>query len=120
MNTGKSTLIREIMREEPVPETNLMVTYRQTQASDAHGKNRDFSHYNELKQIRGRLDGDTLVEALADRKLFPRIICQVDSLSGLLSEDAGIPAFDLVVLDESESILLHLSAETLRERHMVV
>jgi hypothetical protein len=36
-----------------------------------------------------------------------------------LLEDVGAPAFDLIVLDESESIFAHLSAETLRERHTV-
>ena len=120
MGSGKSTLLRAIFDEEPSPRSVLYATYRQTQASDAHGKNRDFSHYNELKQMRGRQVGNTYIEPLQDRELYPRIICQVDSLPRLLLEDVGAPAFDLVVLDESESIFAHLSAETLRARHNVI
>jgi hypothetical protein len=118
--TGKSTLLWAIINESPTLKTALMVTYRQTQASDAHGKNRDFSHYNELKQKRGRLDGGTFIEPLADRELFPHVICQVDSLPRLLIENVGAPSLDLVILDESKSIFAHLSAATFRERHTVI
>jgi hypothetical protein len=120
MGSGKSTLLQAIHGEEPKPQTELIVTYRQTQARDAAGKNRDFSHYEDLKQARARQAGTRLIEPLADRELYPRVICQVDSLPGLLAEDEDAPAFDLLVLDESESILAHLSADTLRERHVVV
>jgi hypothetical protein len=120
MGSGKSTLLRAILDEEPRPESVLYDTYRQTQASDAAGKNRDFSHYSDLKQMRGRQVGDRVIEPMADREMYPRVICQVDSLPRLLLENAAAPAFDLVILDESESIFAHLSAATLRERHNVI
>ncbi|GAQ78155.1 hypothetical protein KFL_000090020 [Klebsormidium nitens] len=113
MDTAKSTTTRAILQEPPRPETALAITYRQTQASDAAGKNPDFAHYGELKTKRGREVGERFVEPLADRELYPRVICQADSLRGLVGDDARVPAFDLVILDESESILAHLSADTL-------
>ncbi|GAQ92784.1 hypothetical protein KFL_011360020 [Klebsormidium nitens] len=120
MDTAKSTTTRAILNEPPRPETALAITYRQTQASDAAGKNPDFAHYGELKTQRGREVGGRFIEPLADRELYPRVICQVDSLPGLLGDDARAPAFELLILDESESILAHLSADTLSARHFVI
>ncbi|GAQ93142.1 hypothetical protein KFL_013210020 [Klebsormidium nitens] len=120
MDTAKSTTTRAILQEPPQPETALAITYRQTQASDAAGKNPDFAHYRDLKTRHGRSLGDLVIEPLADRELYPRVICQVDSLPGLLGNDGRIPSFDLVILDESESILAHLSADTLSSRHIVI
>ncbi|GAQ90991.1 hypothetical protein KFL_007110030 [Klebsormidium nitens] len=121
MGSGKSTLLQALLAEEPEPETVNMASYRRTQALDAQGKHKDFSHYEVLKQADGREVGGRFIRPLAHRELHPRVICQVDSLPGLLAEDdEDAPAFDLLVLDESESILAHLSANTLRERHTVI
>ncbi|GAQ89675.1 hypothetical protein KFL_005490050 [Klebsormidium nitens] len=120
MGTGKSTVTRAILEEPPRPHTALMITYRQTQASDAAGSNPDFAHYCDLKTTCGRVAGDHVIKPLADRELYPRVICQVDSLPWLLGDDARAPAFDLLILDEIESILAHLSADTLSERHVVI
>ncbi|GAQ92938.1 hypothetical protein KFL_012130020 [Klebsormidium nitens] len=120
MDTAKSTTTRAILQEPPRPETALAITYRQTQASDAAGKNPDFAHYGELKTKRGREVGERFIEPLADRELYPRVICQVDSLRGLVGDDSRVPAFDLVILDESESILAHLSADTLSVRTVII
>ncbi|GAQ86657.1 replication origin binding protein [Klebsormidium nitens] len=120
MDTAKSTTTRAIIQEPPRPETALAITYRQTQASDAAGKNPDFAHYGELKTKRGREVGERFIEPLADRELYPRVICQVDSLPRLLGDQACAPAFDLVILDESESILAHLSADTLSYRQVII
>jgi hypothetical protein len=120
MGSGKSTLLCTIVDEEPTPKTVLYMTYRQTQASDAAGKFADFAHYNDLKQMRGRQVGNHFIKPLGDRELFSRVICQVDSLPGLLAEDEGASAFDLLVLDESELIFAHLLADTLRERHTII
>jgi hypothetical protein len=117
MGTGKSTLLQALMSEQPRPRTALMITYRQTQASDAHGKNTDFFHYNHLKDLSGRFVDDSMfIEALADRDRFPRVICQVDSLFRLLVGGRLVTSFDLIILDESESIFSHLSAATLKTR----
>jgi hypothetical protein len=121
MDTGKSTMVRQLSSEEPKPKTKLMVTYRQTQASDAHGKNPEYFHYNDLKSLPGRFNEQGLfVEALADRERYPDVICQFDSLPGLIAAGRFVPRFDLVILDEIESILSHLSASTFRNRHSTV
>ncbi|GAQ92950.1 hypothetical protein KFL_012190010 [Klebsormidium nitens] len=120
MGTGKSELVKRIKAEEPVPQKILLVTYRQTQASDAHGKNPEFAHYADLKALPSQLNeqGD-FVAPLADRVRFPKVIVQVDSLYHLLDESKVVDSFDLVILDESESNLAHLSADTLSNRHRI-
>jgi hypothetical protein len=121
MGSGKSTLLAALLAEVSRFKKVCMLTYRRTQALDAAGKHQTFSHYEDLKQADGRMLGDRYVHPLADRELHPRVIVQLDSLPGLLPEDdEDAPAFDLLVLDESESILAHFSADTLRERHRVI
>jgi hypothetical protein len=121
MDTGKSTLVKQMFAEEPAPKTILLVTYRQTQAADAHGKNPDFDHYVDLKGMPDQLNEEgILVAPLADRVHFSKVIVQLDSLQGLLADSRVVQSFDLVVLDESESILFHLSADTFANRHRTV
>ena len=121
MDTGKSTMVKQLSSEEPRPKTKLMVTYRQTQASDAQGKNPEYFHYNDLKSMPGRFNEQGhFVEALADREQYPNVICQFDSLPGLIAAGRFLAPFDLVILDEIESILSHLSASTFRNRHLTV
>jgi hypothetical protein len=122
MGSGKSTLLAALLAEVSRFKKVCMITYRRTQALDAAGKHQTFSHYEDLKQADARMLGpNRSIQPLADRELHPRVIVQTDSLLGLLAEDEeDAPAFDLLVLDESESILAHLSADTLRERHRVI
>src|SRR3569623_384617 len=112
MGTGKSELVKRGKAEEPVPQKILLVTYRQTQAADAHGKNPEFAHYADLKALPSQLNEQgALVAPLADRVRFPKVIVQFDSLNHLLADSRVVDSFDLVILDESESILAHLSAD---------
>jgi len=52
---------------------------------------------------------------LDNRDKYPRVVLQIDSLDKLTSAKWSAPQFDYVVIDEIESLLLHLSAKTLKE-----
>jgi hypothetical protein len=95
--TGKTKLIKQIITEYDLKRV-LFVSYRKTLSSDIHGcfKELNFNIYtnNNFKS--------------------DRFICQIDSLHKLI--DFDIPSYDLVILDEIESILNHFNAETLRDK----
>jgi hypothetical protein len=121
MDTGNPTMVKQLSFEEPKPKTKLMVTYWQTQASNAHGKNPEYFHYNDLKSLPGRFNEQGLfVKALADQERYSDVISQLDSLPSLIAARRFFQQFDLIILDEIESILSHLSASTFWNRHLTV
>ena len=48
----------------------------------------------------------------------PRLICQIESLHRIESDSMGFKPYDLVVMDESETILKQLDSETTHGRNM--
>lgn len=80
-----------------------MCTHRQTLAKEIGRKlkDKDFVCY---------LDEQG---SLADRGKYPRVICQLESMHRLLEGGFRIPQFDLIVIDEVESVLRHLSSATM-------
>ena len=109
MGSGKSTLLDAIMRRLIALDpgvTVLMVTYRQSLAMEhvrklrAHG----FVSYLDYTTEADR-------RTLADRVACPRVICQLESLSRL-SDVRMLPKFDVVVADETESMLRHFASPT--------
>ena len=53
------------------------------------------------------------VPGLANREAYPRVVCQLDSI-WRFENDIEIPEFDLIVCDEIEMLLNHISADTLK------
>jgi hypothetical protein len=104
MGTGKSTWLHSVIDRLLPSVSILVVTFRQTLAIEQertlgrHG----FANYLNVTQD------------LHDRKKYPRIICQVDSLWKLGSHVRFAPTFDLVILDEVESILRHHASPTIK------
>ena len=106
MGTGKSTMLDELFGRLPPAATILMVTYRQSLAMEHVRKLR---RHGFVSYLDFRTEGER--EALADRRRCPRVICQVESL-WRLSGVRTIPMFDVVVMDESESLLRHFASPT--------
>lgn len=106
-NTGKTTLIKNILAIYD-PKRVLIVTSRQTLTNDLYG---NFESYGVRSYMEKFYDAD-------------RIICQIESLPKLLDDDPfvdtmEIPSYDLVILDEIESILAHFRSDTLKEKEGV-
>lgn len=101
MGTGKSYLLTSLMEEVPASYTVLVISYRQSLAYNLADKLPHFHNY---------LDGGDL----SNRTLYPRIICQLDSLERLTPSSRQLPVFDFIVLDEVESLLNHFSSRTLK------
>lgn len=100
-NTGKTVAIKKII-EEMDPKRILFVTYRQSLTNDLYGV---FKKYNVASYMNRDFGCD-------------RLICQVESLPKLLNdlEDNLIPSYDLIIIDEIESVLGHFSSPTIKDK----
>jgi hypothetical protein len=106
MGSGKSTFLDAFLSELGPDASVLVVTYRQSLA------------YEHVRKMRGHgfvsyLDWPSSERPdLSDRAAYPRVICQIESLHLLSEGPCMLPSFDVVVLDESESLLRHFSSTT--------
>ena len=103
MGTGKTELITEKYIKINNPKRILWLSVRQSYANS----------------IESRLlkSGLTFVNYQKEKKTFhnkDRIIVQIESLKYLLNEP--LKPFDLIVMDEIESILSHFSSDTMNEK----
>jgi hypothetical protein len=103
MGTGKTTLVRSLLTELFPGRTVLVVTYRQTLAHESVRKLGDLGFVNYM-DVNGPLD---------DREQYPRVVCQIESLPRLGKYGISTPKFDLVILDEIESVLRHFGSPTI-------
>lgn len=92
-DTGKTTLIENILSKYKC-ERVLYITYRQSLARAFHAKFKAFANY---------LDGDFMAN---------KQIIQLDSIYKLTEQP-----YDLVIIDEIESVLAHLTAGTIKNKH---
>lgn len=101
-DTGKTRLIYKILNEFGF-EKVLFISYRQTLTNELFGS---FKQLN----VKSYLDGDYNHD---------KVICQIESLYKLIPDDPFsdqellIPSYDLVILDEVESILNHFRSTTI-------
>ena len=94
-----------MISEFPANSTVLVLTYRQSLAYELAGSKlgKDgFVNYQDVQELHNRV-------------LYPRVVIQVDSIDRLTPDRWSTPQFDYVIIDEIESLLLHLSAKTLKE-----
>lgn len=103
-NTGKTQTLKHLIAEYE-PHSILFVTSRQSLAYNLQGsfENEGVSNY---------LDGDYSAD---------RLICSLDSLNKLMKKDLlrnkwYVPYYDVVVLDEVESIMAHFESNTLTNK----
>ena len=105
INSGKTRFVHKIIDQFKFKRI-LMVSYRQSLTNDLYGS-------FEIHKFKSYLDGFYGAD---------RIICQIESLHKLNCnlfdgfESNEIPEYDLVILDESESILNHFRSVTINEK----
>ncbi|PNH01594.1 putative helicase [Tetrabaena socialis] len=105
MGTGKTTFLDDLLTSlDSARPSVLIVTYRQSLASEHARKMRSHGLVSYLDVGH---DQD-----LTDRTLFPRVICQIESLGRLSGASRLVPDFDIIVLDEVESVLRHYASPT--------
>jgi len=104
--TGKTCTIKSIISEYE-PKRILFVSYRQSLSREFLGSFRQFGFQSYFDSNYG-----------ADR-----FICQIESLSKIINSQEPFqekpPKFDLVILDEIESILNHFKSTTIKDKHGV-
>ena len=95
--TGKTKLLQKIINDFNVKKV-LFISYRKTLSNDLHGN---------FKDLNFQIYTDNKFKA-------DKLICQVDSIHKI--SDWDVPTYDLVILDEIESVLNHFSATTLDQK----
>ena len=108
MGSGKSTMLDALLERVGADKTVLVVTYRQSLALEHKRKlaRKGFVSY---------LDADVTPQDLRRRDRTPRVICQIESLHRLAQHPCMrylTSGFDIVVLDEVESLLRHFMSPT--------
>ena len=113
--SGKTTFMQRLIKERN-PERVLFITYRQTLARDIM---RNF----------GKLGFKNYLDSYDQPNVWqsPRLIVQIDSLMNLLLKNEDVmngAAFDLnydmIVLDESESLLCHFDEGTMVRKEIEI
>lgn len=112
MGTGKSTWMNDFLSDcfSRKPQmTVLLVSYRQSLTCEHMRKlgNLGFvSYLDYMNSTNSQPDVD-----LSNRKQFPRVVCQIESL-WRISPPMSPPVFDMIILDEVESVLRHFTSTT--------
>ena len=111
--SGKTTFMQRLIKDRN-PKRVLFITYRQTLARDIM---RNF----------GRLGFKNYLDGHDDPSVWtsPRLILQIDSLMKLLEKNPGVMngggfnlKYDMIVIDESESLLSHLDGGTMKGKEI--
>ena len=106
--SGKTTFVQRLIKERK-PKRVLFITYRQTLARDIM---KNFS----------KLGFKNYLDAHENRSVWeaPRLIIQIDSLMHLLSGSDGSfkKAYDMIIIDESESLLAHIDEKTMEKKEI--
>ena len=98
MGTGK-TFLMEYNARKYQPKRILLISTRQSYSNNMIQKFKEFGFVNYLE------DKEWITKN--------RIIVQLESLHKLLKNEDGLPPFDLIILDECESILYQFSSSTI-------
>lgn len=102
-NSGKTDIIKKIITEFE-PKKILYISYRQTLTYELLGNFKGLG-------VKSYLNGDFHAD---------RLICQIESLYKIITEGfdgyTEIPSYDLVIIDEIESILNHFMSSTIENK----
>jgi len=113
--SGKTTFLQRLVKKYD-PKRVLFVSYRQTLARD-------------LMRNFGKLGFKNYLDSQEDPEVWnsPRLIVQMDSLMHVLykndkfiSEDAFDLRYDMIILDESESLLAHMDEKTMEKKEIEI
>ena len=111
--SGKTTFLQELIKERD-PKKVIFVTYRQTLARDI---TRNFS----------KLGFKNYLDSYEDPAIWnsPRLIVQLDSLLNILIKNDKFVCesvfdldYDMIILDESESLLNHMDEKTMEGKEI--
>lgn len=103
--TGKTHFLLNYI-ETYKPETILFITYRQTLSHNLFGNFKKYGFEIYLNKT----------------TCYDRYICQIESLhkltySNCFTKSINIPQYDLIILDECESILNHFDSPTIKNKN---
>ncbi len=111
LGSGKTTLLFEMLSKLPQETKILIISYRQSLSYELSGSKLKALNFTNYLDVKTDLD---------DRDKHPRVIIQIDSIDKLTSRKWSVPDFQYVIIDEVESVLLHLSAKTLKEPVFII
>lgn len=98
MGSGKTKALEDWIDLQPPSFSYLLIVVRKTQASYFSHRYRDLTDYQTTR--------NSLYEV-------PRLVCCINSLERLLAPDGSLPHYDMLILDEIESIIAALVSKIL-------
>ena len=104
MGTGKTQLLKTIISLNFTDKRIIYLSHRQTFTHNIHGSFKSLGFANYLEENRNTLGN------------HDKIILQIDSLIKIFDEDNTITPYDFIILDEIESLLAHMSSNTLSNK----
>lgn len=107
MGTGKTQVLKKLITAKFDNKRILYLSHRQTFTHNIYGSLKELSFYNYL-------DSKQNLEA------HDRLILQIDSLPRLVGYENKLYYYDLIVMDEIESLLAHLNSPTLTDKRSLV
>jgi hypothetical protein len=107
MGSGKTQLLVKLVTLKFSTRRILYLSHRQTFTQNIYGTFKKCGFYNYLDGVK-------------DLDKQDRLIVQIDSLRHLLNEDNKLKYFDIIILDEIESLLAHLSSPTLADKRSLI
>ena len=107
MGTGKTKVLMELIKTNFMEKSILYLSHRQTFSQAISGELVEYKMHNYMEDM----------QELYKHK---KIVIQLDSLPKLCDEEGYYKTYDLVIMDESVSLLNHLSSETLTKTRDLV
>jgi hypothetical protein len=106
-NTGKTSMLKQLLTEYSFKKI-LFISYRQTLTYELYGGFKSFGFKNYM-------DGDYNAK---------RLICQIESLYKLIffdlyGDNTYVNTYDLVIIDEIESVLDHFTSSTIKNKENI-
>ena len=106
MGTGKTQVLKKIISKHFTEKRILYLSHRQTFTQNIAGTFGDLGFYNYM-------------DGIINLRLHDKLILQIDSIKHLLIDNIFI-TFDIIILDEIESLLSHFSSITLGNNRLII
>ena len=106
MGTGKTQVLKKIIAKHFTEKRILYLSHRQTFTQNIAGTFGELGFYNYMNGI-------------VNLRHYDKLILQIDSIKHLLIDNTFV-TFDIIILDEIESLLSHFSSITLGNNRLII
>ena len=106
MGTGKTQVLKKIINKHFTEKRILYLSHRQTFTQNVAGTFKELGFYNYM-------------DGIVNLRHYDKLVLQIDSIKHLLIDNIFV-TFDIIILDEIESLLSHFSSITLGNNRLII